>query len=86
MEPAYCLVSLVSLADLLYQRFASLDLVAYSEAAHDAVDLKSYLVTYLGFWYENYKSLNPGYAVPLTSSIFYLSVIFCANRHWGGGS
>ena len=65
---------------------AYLDLVAYSEAAHDTVDLKLDLVPYLGSWHEDYKTLNPSYAIPFTCGIFNLSIVFGANRHWGGGS
>jgi hypothetical protein len=55
IEPASCLVIP---AEFLHQRFAYLDLMTYSETAHDLIDLESDLVPYLGSWYEDYKVIN----------------------------
>ncbi len=60
--------------------------MAYGEAAHDTVDLNLDLVPYVGSRYEDPKALNPSYAIPFTSGIFNLSVVFGANRHGGEGA
>jgi len=62
------------------------NLVPDGKAAHNAVDLDLDLFPNLGPRYEDNETLNPGDAVPFTSDIFDLHIIFSTDGHRGSGS